>query len=192
MAMLRAGRAMCKGAFAARKRLESALSLAGLLVCLRLWCNAQSNFKPQPHEPTPQSSALGEAWRYSVTVDGYLSKAGDGYAQPTFTADHKWLHLEARYNYENFRIGSIWAGYNFAWGSTWRLQITPMIGGVFGRALGIAPGCEAELNWKRLNLFHQQRVCLRLKKRVGQFLLRLESGYLPAIKVVPFWICRAT
>jgi hypothetical protein len=26
-----------------------------------------------------------------------------------------------------------------------------MIGGVFGRAQGIAPGCEAELNWKKLN-----------------------------------------
>jgi hypothetical protein len=133
-----------------RKRLE-AISLAGLLVCLCSWSGAQS-FKPQPHEPTPQTDSPGEPWRYSLTLDGYLTKAGDGYAQLTFTADRKWLHLEGRYNYENFRIGSFWAGYNFASGKTWHLQLTPMIGAVFGRAQGIAPGCEAELNWKRLTL----------------------------------------
>jgi len=52
---------------------------------------------------------------------------------------------------QNFRTGSLWAGYNFDWGGTWHLQVTPMIGGVVGRTQGIAPGCEAELNWKKLN-----------------------------------------
>jgi len=146
-----AGHAIGKGVFAARKRVDAVCSLAGVLVSLCLWSDAQSNFKPQPHEPAPQSSSPGEPWQYSLSVDGYLTKSEDDYAQPTFTADRKWLHLEARYNYENFRTGSLWAGYNFNWGDTWHLQVTPMIGGVFGRARGIAPGCEAELNWKRLD-----------------------------------------
>jgi hypothetical protein len=143
---------ICEGAFAVKKRVEAFFSLAGVLVCLCLWSDAQSTFKPQPHEPVPQSSSPTDTWQYSLTVDVYVTKAGDAYAQPTFTADHKWLHLEARYNYENFRTGSIWTGYNFAWGKTWHLQVTPMIGGVFGRAQGIAPGCEAELSWKKLNV----------------------------------------
>lgn len=133
-------RAVCKTVF----------SLA-VLVGLGPRTNAQSNFKPQPHEPASQSGSPGEPWQYSLTVDGYLAEDG-GYAQPTFTADHKWIHLEARYNYENFRIGSLWAGYNFDWEDTWHLQVTPMIGGVFGCTQGIAPGCEAELNWHQLNI----------------------------------------
>jgi hypothetical protein len=149
--MLWVGHAISKKAFAARKRVGPASLLAGLLVSLCLWSDAQSNVKPQPHEPVPQSSSPDEDWRYSITLDGYLTKAGDGYAQPTFTADHKWLHLEARYNYENFRTGSFWAGYNLSLGDTWHLQVTPMIGGIFGRAQGIAPGCEVELDWKKLN-----------------------------------------
>lgn len=138
-------------ALSARKRVDSVLSLAWVLVCLCLCSNAQSNFKPRPHEPAPPSNSPGEAWQYSLTVDGYLFRHEDGYAQPTLAADRKWLHLEARYNYENFRTGSFWTGYNFTWGNSWRLQVTPMIGGVFGRTQGIAPGCEAELNWRKLN-----------------------------------------
>jgi hypothetical protein len=61
-----------------------------------------------------------EPWEFSLTLDGYLIEGQNGYAQPTFTADHKWLHLEARYNYENFRTGSVWGGYNFSWGKTWQ------------------------------------------------------------------------
>ena len=143
--------AICKGTFAVRRRFEAAVSLAWVLVSLCLGSHAQSASKPQPHEPASPSSSPTEPWQYSVTVDGYLIKGGDGYAQPTFTADHKWLHLEARYNYEDFRTGSLWAGYNFGWGGTWHLQVTPMIGGVFGRTHGIAPGCEAEFSWKKLN-----------------------------------------
>ena len=51
------------------------------------------------------------------------------------------LHLETRYNNEDLRTGSLWVGYNFAWGEKWQFEVTPMIGGVFGRTNGIAPGC---------------------------------------------------
>jgi hypothetical protein len=91
-------------------------------------------------------------WGYSVTVDGYIIAGQQGYAQPTFTADRRWLHLEARYNYENLRTGSLWAGYNFVWGKEWHFAFTPMIGGVFGRTNGIAPGCEASIAWKLLGV----------------------------------------
>jgi len=169
MTMLPACQTKCKGVCAARKRVEAVFSMVGVLVCLSLLSDAQSDFKPQPHEPVPQSSLPSETWRYSVTLDGYLTKSGDGYAQPTFTADHKWLHVEARYNYEYFRTGSFWVGYAFASGKTWRLEVTPMIGVVFGRAQGIAPGCEAELYWKKLNASISNEYLFDTISKAGNF-----------------------
>jgi hypothetical protein len=87
-----------------------------------------------------------------MTVDGYLLPDRHGYVNPTVAADHGWLHLEARYNYENLRTGSVWFGYNFRAGKELVLNVTPIIGGVFGRSTGIAPGCEASLSYKHVTL----------------------------------------
>ena len=101
--------------------------------------------------------ALGQAtppaaqpWGYNVVVDGYIIPDGTSYVDPVFTADHNWLHLEARYNYENLHTGSLWVGYNFSWGKKVQFSLTPMIGGIFGRSNGIAPGGEASLTYKRI------------------------------------------
>jgi hypothetical protein len=134
------------------------------------WTQTGTPSKPQPHSPAPQSTfPAAEPWEYSLTVDGYIVSGEDGYAQPTFTADHKWLHLEARYNYENFRTGSLWAGYNFSWGKTWQFEVTPMIGGVFGRTNGIAPGCEASLSWKILELSLDNEYVFDTTSKSGNF-----------------------
>ena len=128
------------------------LGLAAVLL-ITASCGAQSQTPSEPHSPNPKPSGTNaEPWEYSLTVDGYIIEGEDGYASPTFTADHNWLHLEARYNYENLRTGSLWAGYNISWGKTWQFAVTPMIGGVFGRTNGIAPGCEASVAWKKLTL----------------------------------------
>ncbi len=98
-------------------------------------------------------TAAAPEWEYNLTVDGYVIPDGTSYVDPVFTADHNWLHLEARYNYENLRTGSLWAGYNFSRGDVdhggkWELDVTPIIGGVFGRTNGIAPGLEISLKYK--------------------------------------------
>ena len=139
-----------------------------LLLAVSGW--AQSQTPAQPHSPSPKPpSADAEPWEYSLTVDGYIIPGEDGYASPTFTADHNWLHLEARYNYENFRTGSLWAGYNFSWGKTWQFAVTPMIGGVFGRTNGIAPGCEASLAWKKLTLSIDNEYVFDTTSKSGNF-----------------------
>jgi hypothetical protein len=95
-----------------------------------------------------------EAWAFSALVDGYFVPDEQGYADPIFTADHRWLHLEARYNYEDLRTGSLWLGYNFNLNpKKIDITLTPMIGGVFGRTNGIAPGCEASLTYEKLNFW---------------------------------------
>jgi hypothetical protein len=89
-----------------------------------------------------------QQWAYTFTLDGYLARGSTSFATPIFTADRNWLHLEGRYNYEDLRTGSLWAGYNFRKeAGEWELDVTPIIGGVFGRTTGIAPGCEVALNY---------------------------------------------
>ena len=90
-------------------------------------------------------------WKITLALDGYILP-DDGYVNPNIAADHGWLHLEARYNYEDLRTGSLWTGYNFHAGKILVVNVTPMIGGVFGRTAGVAPGCEASLSYKKLGL----------------------------------------
>jgi hypothetical protein len=139
-----------------------------LLLAASGW--AQTQTPSQPHSPNPKPLVpAAEPWEYSLTVDGYIIAGADGYASPTFTADHNWLHLEARYNYENFRTGSVWAGYNFSWGKTWQFAVTPMIGGVFGLTNGIAPGCEASVTFKKFTLSIDNEYVFDTTSKAGNF-----------------------
>ena len=143
-----------------------------ILLAVCGWAQIEPPPKSEPHSPVlapAPASPKAEPWEYTLTVDGYIISGQDGYAQPTFTADHKWLHLEARYNYENFRTGSLWAGYNFSWGKTWRFAVSPMIGGVFGRTNGIAPGCEASVSWKMFDLSLDNEYVFDTTSKSGNF-----------------------
>jgi hypothetical protein len=110
--------------------------------------------QPAPPSTKPASPAPDHAWSYNLVVDGYILPQSDGnsYASPVFTADRQWLHLEARYNYEDRQTGSAWLGYSFSTQETVELTFTPMIGGVFGNTTGIAPGYEFSLSYKKLSL----------------------------------------
>ena len=143
-------------------------TLAVLLVTVSGWAQSQSQAHPNV-APAQAPDTSTPSWEYSLSVDGYLIPNQDGYVQPTFTADHNWLHLEARYNNENFHTVSLWAGYNFSWGKTWQFAVTPMIGGVFGRTNGIAPGCEASLTWKKLELSINNEYVFDTTSKSGNF-----------------------
>jgi hypothetical protein len=99
------------------------------------------------------SQSPAKAWDYSFVLDGYIVPGDVSYANPNFMADHNSLHLEARYNYEDLNTGSLWVGYNYSAGKNLTLSLTPLVGGVFGRTNGVAPGCEMSLTYKKLELF---------------------------------------
>jgi hypothetical protein len=123
-----------------------------------------------PSSATAKSpGAAKNPWAFNLTTDGYIIPNGTGFANPTFSANRTWLHLEARYNYENLRTGSLWAGYNFAAGKKLVLDVTPMIGGVFGRTTGIAPGCEASLTYKELQLSISNEYVFDTTHKSGNF-----------------------
>jgi hypothetical protein len=109
------------------------------------------------------------SWTFNLTTNGYVIPNGTDYASPVFSADRSWLHLEARYNDENLRTGSLWLGYNFAAGKKLALNVTPMIGGVFGRTTGIAPGCEASLSYKKVQLSVSNEYVFDTTRKSGNF-----------------------
>jgi hypothetical protein len=106
----------------------------------------------------PTNSAADSAsapWSYSLFAYTYIVPNDDDYVQPTFTADRDWLHIEARYDYEDFETGSVWLGYNFGGGEEIAWTITPMLGGVFGETDGVAPGFDGSLGWRNLEFTSQ-------------------------------------
>jgi len=146
-----------------RLRLQCAALAVALLTALPVLAQ-----EAQAGPSTTPRAAAKEPWEISLTVDGYLLP-DQGYVNPTAAADHGRLHLEARYNYENLRTGSLWAGYNFSTGKKLALSLTPMIGGVFGRTTGIAPGCEAAVTYKKIKLSISNEYVFDTTDKSGSF-----------------------
>ena len=70
---------------------------------------------------------------------------------PVYRVDKDWLHLEARYNYEDINTFSGWFGYNFSGGNKFEYTITPMIGALVGNIHGISPGLELNFDFFGFN-----------------------------------------
>ena len=117
----------------------------------------------------PVEEAHEKAWSFSAAAATYIVPNDQEYVQPTFTADHDWLHLEARYNYENLETGSVWVGYNLSGGEKLEWELTPMLGGVFGNTTGIAPGYKGSLNWWKLELYSEGEYVFDTGNSAGSF-----------------------
>jgi len=94
-------------------------------------------------------------WECSLSTSTYLVQNGRDYINPNLVADRGWLHLEARYNYEAIKTGSLWLGYNLSFGKKLALEATPMFGGVFGDITGIAPGYTISISYEPIEFFTQ-------------------------------------
>jgi hypothetical protein len=108
---------------------------------------ATSGTPPVTSAAPPAPAAAEKAWAFSASAYTYILPDDPDYVQPTIAADHGWLHVEARFNYEDLDTGSAWFGYNFSVGETLTLEFTPMVGAVFGNTTGIAPGYKGSLGW---------------------------------------------
>jgi hypothetical protein len=108
--------------------------------------------EPASAAPAAMEEADEKAWSFSASAFTYFLPDEGDYVQPAFSADRGRLHLEARYNYEDRQTASAWIGYNLSFGEKLTLELTPMLGGVFGETDGIAPGYKLSLAWRRLEL----------------------------------------
>jgi hypothetical protein len=102
--------------------------------------------------PAASAEAGENEWSFSAYAYAYIVPDDADFLQPTVTADRGKLHLEARYNYEDFNTGSLWVGYNLSVDGDVALEFTPMIAGVFGDTDGVAPGYRLSLSYWKLEL----------------------------------------
>jgi hypothetical protein len=119
---------------------------------------AQSSLLQAPAPATPQPSESG--WSASAELALYVLPDEANYLWPTVSADHDWLHLEARYNYEAKNTASFWAGVNFEWGERVSLAVTPMFGVVTGDTDGVAPGFLFTLGAGKFELYSEGELML--------------------------------
>jgi len=108
---------------------------------------------PAGSPPGPSPDAAQSAWSFNASAYTYLVPDSENYVNPNFTADRGWLHLEARYNYEAQKTGSLWIGRNFS----------------FGDLNGIAPGYNLSLSYWKVELSSQSEYVFDLEDRSGNF-----------------------
>jgi hypothetical protein len=126
-----------------------------LLCCCNASAQATSNIPVLHQAESIGANEPDEQWAFSASVYVYFPPKAGNYLQPTLTADHDWLHLEVRYNYEELDTGSAWVGYNFGGGDKMEWEFSPMLGAVFGKLSGVAPGYRGSLSWRRLELYSE-------------------------------------
>lgn len=114
-----------------------------LFVCMIFSVKAQVN-----------DSLISKPWTLNADANFYLIPDNFIFL-PVIRADKNHLHLEARYNYEDFNTFSAWGGYNFYGGKKLEYTITPMFGGVVGTSNGIAAGLEVDLAFKKFELWSE-------------------------------------
>jgi hypothetical protein len=119
--------------------------------------------------PGPSPEAATNPWSFTASAYTYLVPDSEDYVNPNFTADRGWLHLEARYNYEAQKAGSLWIGRNFQFGDKLAVELTPMVGGVFGDLNGIAPGYNFSLSYRKVELSSQSEYVFDAEGRSGNF-----------------------
>src|SRR5262245_1637180 len=101
-----------------------------------------------------------KAWTFFASAYTYIIPEASNYVQPTFTADRGRIHLEARYNYEAQKTGSVWFGLNFSGGNTVEWELTPIVGAVFGEVDGVAPGYKGSISWRKRYLYSESELVI--------------------------------
>jgi hypothetical protein len=95
--------------------------------------------------------------QWSFSTSGYYYFIPDDNNTFTFigTADHKALHLEGRYNYEDQKTASLFAGWRFEKGNEFKFAATPMIGIAFGNTNGFVPALKLDAAYKLFDFYSE-------------------------------------
>ncbi len=102
--------------------------------------------------PLAPDTTSQKRWTFGAEANFYFLQ-NDFFILPVLTADYSHLHLETRYNYEDFQTLSIFAGYTLATEGKVSLALTPMLGTAIGNTTGIIPAMEATISWANLELY---------------------------------------
>ena len=113
-------------------------------------------------------SVATKPWAFNPDLNFYFF-SDDFFVLPLMKADWKWLHLEARYNYEDRETFSGWVGYNFTGGKKLEDTITPMLGGVVGQTQGLATGLEMTFSIGRFELYTESEYLFDVESTENNF-----------------------
>ena len=84
-------------------------------------------------------------------------------------ADHKALHLEARYNYEDQNTASAFAGWRFETGKNFQFGATPMLGFAFGNTNGFVPALELDATYKIFDFYSESEYLIDFSEKENNF-----------------------
>jgi hypothetical protein len=109
------------------------------------------------------------AWSYSI--EGYYYLVPYSNSTPGFTvmANHRSVHLEARYNYEDVRTASVFYGYNFSVGDKLQLTLTPMAGFAFVRTTGFIPSFEIDFSNSKFDFYSESEYMIDFTGKENDF-----------------------
>lgn len=109
------------------------------------------------------------AWESSLSGSYYAFPTDDDIFMVVGRGDHGSLHLEARYNYEDLKTASAFAGWTLSAGESFTIDLTPMAGVAFGRTTGIVPALEASLGYRMFDFYVESEYLFDLKDNSGNF-----------------------
>jgi len=88
---------------------------------------------------------------------------------PVAWADHGLLHLEARFNYEDVDLASVFGGLHLTGGSDVEYDAHLMAGVAFGWTSGVVPAYRFEISWWQLDLCSEGEYYLDFTSRENDF-----------------------
>jgi hypothetical protein len=129
-------------------------------------------------------TASQKDWRFSAWAEVFIIPHEQDYFNPTFYARHNNLHLEGRYNYEDFQTTSLWAGRRFEFGEHVKFIFVPMAAIVFGNTNGMAPGLEVEIIYKKFDFYSESEHVYDFRLRDNNFFYQYGELAVRPIKAI--------
>jgi len=131
--------------------------------------------------PDSMSTSGGHTpWEFSLSGSYYAYPAVEDNLIAVARANRGDLQFEARYNYEDRKTGSVFAGWTFSAGRSLRIAMTPMAGMAFGRTTGVVPALEASLGAGMFDFYAETEYLIDVHDNSGNFSYSwLELGVAP-------------
>jgi hypothetical protein len=101
--------------------------------------------------PPPRFEEDRSAWELTTSLSWYFVPNDKNFGVLDATADHGPLHFELRYHDEAIGTASALIGWNFAFGETVKLELTPLVGCLVGDEGGPIVGLNVALAWGPLS-----------------------------------------
>ena len=135
---------------------------------LKLFCLALVMLPAVLHaQPTEDSTE--KSWTGFIETDYYFVPVDEIHPTVIASVDHKSLHLEARYNYEDFNTGSLHVGYTWEKDGDFSLTATPTAGIAAGLSSGVLPGFECSADYSKLSFYSENEYMIAFGGKEDDF-----------------------